>query len=82
MRRLESGAKDAQGTELVADLNTEALRPKDAADPDSYKVRRGKVGGFADYLAASDIEYLNRIVATLDPRYGYDGSPSAGSGGL
>jgi hypothetical protein len=73
MRLLEAGTKDAQGTELVADLNTEALRPKDAADPDSYKVRRGKVGGFADYLAAPDIEYLNSVVATLDPRYGYGG---------
>ena len=71
MRRLEAGTKDAQGTELVADLNTEALRPKNAADPDSYKVRRGKVGGFADYLGAADIEYLNCAVATLDPRYGY-----------
>jgi hypothetical protein len=71
MRRLEAGTKDAQGTELVADLNTEALRPKDAADPDSYKVRRGKVGGYADYLAAPDIAYLNGILAKLDPRYGY-----------
>ena len=74
MRRLEAGTKDAQGTELVADLNTEALRPKDAADPDSYKVRRGKVGGFADYLAPSEIEYLNSVVAGLDPRFGYGGS--------
>jgi hypothetical protein len=73
MRRLEAGTKDAQGTELVVGLNTEALRPKDAADPDSYKVRRGKVGGYADYLAAPDIEYLNQVVATLDPRYGYGG---------
>jgi hypothetical protein len=74
MRLLEAGTKDAQGTELVADLNTEALRPKDASDPDSYKVRRGKVGGFADYLAAADIEYLDSVVAKLDPRYGYGGS--------
>jgi hypothetical protein len=71
MRRLEAGARDAQGTELVVDLNTEALRPKDAADPDSYKVRRGKVGGYADYLSAEDVAYLDAAVALLDPRYGY-----------
>ena len=71
MRRLESGDDKAPGSELVGDLNKEALRPKNADDPDSYKVRRGKVGGYADYLSGADIEYLHRAVEELDPRYGY-----------
>ncbi len=75
MRRLEAGTEGAKGTELVTDLNKEALRPKNADDPDSYKVRRGKVGGYTDYLGAPDIAYLNRALETLDSRYGYGDPP-------
>ena len=78
MRRLETGDAKAPGSELVSELHQEALRPKDAGDPDSYKVRRGKVGGYADYLSRADVDYLDGVLARLDPRYGYDspaGSP-------
>lgn len=73
MRRLEAGTQGAQGSELVADtgLAREALRPADAADPDSFKVRRGKVGGYADYLNGADLAFLNRALSKLDARYGY-----------
>ena len=47
------------------------LQPGDVNDPDSYKVRRGKVGGYRDYLKGSDLEYANAAVARLDPRFGY-----------
>ena len=71
MRRLEAGDARAAGSELVGDLHKEALRPRDADDPDSYKVRRGKVGGYADYLSRADVEYLDRALERLDSRYGY-----------
>ncbi len=71
MRRLEAGTKGAKGSELVTDLNKEALRPKNADDPDSYKVRRGKVGGYTDYLGPKDVDFMNAVLATLNPRYGY-----------
>ena len=71
MRRLEAGDARATGAALVAGLRQEALRPTDADDPDSYKVRRGKVGGYVDYLAAPEIGFLDRELARLDPRYGY-----------
>jgi hypothetical protein len=38
------------------------LTAGDAADVDSYKVRRGKVGGFADYFDADQQRRLNEIV--------------------
>lgn len=47
------------------------LRPGDQADPQSFKVREGKVGGYRRHFSDEDIEYLDRIVATLDPFYGY-----------
>ena len=74
MRRLEAGAAGSTGTELVQALNQSkknSLRPANAADPDSYKVRRGKVGGYKDYLGEADIRYLDRVLERLDPRYGY-----------
>jgi len=34
------------------------LQPADASDPESYKVRRGEIGGYRHYLSAADIAYL------------------------
>ena len=47
------------------------LRPGDAEDKESFKTRRGKVRGYAEYLEPADIEYLDRRVRErLDPFYG------------
>ena len=44
----------------------------DPTDPETFKVRKGKVGGYVDYLDAKEIEYLdNKIEADLDPIFGY-----------
>ena len=71
MQRLEAGDRRALGIELVAGFQGGALQPCDARDPDSFKVRRGKVGGYVDYLGAADVAFLDREVERLDPRYGY-----------
>jgi hypothetical protein len=48
------------------------LRAADAQEAESFKTRRGKVGGYADYLAPDDVEYLNRrMVEVLPDFYGY-----------
>lgn len=48
------------------------LKPTDPRDLESYKTRRGKVGGFEDYLSLSEIEELTRRMnETLSPMYGY-----------
>ena len=39
------------------------LRPAEAEDSDSFKVRRGKVGGYTDYFDAEQRKELNAIVA-------------------
>lgn len=38
------------------------LRPGHAENPESYKVRRGKVGGYVDYLSADDIAYCDELL--------------------
>lgn len=77
MRRLEGGDATAPGAGLVSDLHQEALRPGKADDPDSFKVRRGKVGGYLDYLSRPDVAYLSRALERLDPRFGYGSTNTA-----
>jgi hypothetical protein len=43
-----------------------ALTPRDAADPDSFKVRKGVVGGWRDELDAADAEYCAEVLARFD----------------
>lgn len=46
----------------------EGLTARDVNDPESFKVRRGKVGGYRDYLSTEDIAYCDSVIA----RYDYD----------
>jgi hypothetical protein len=50
------------------------LSPRDPSDPDSFKVRRGKVGGYRDYFSPEELGRMEWIVRTqLDPKFGYGG---------
>ncbi len=65
----------------------EAVRPADgtplaagrAGDAESFKTRKGRIGGYAEYLQGSDIEWLNRRIENeLDPFYGYSSAALPG----
>ncbi len=58
---------------LSRKVRTGTLLPGDIRDPESFKVRRGIVGGYKDYLTLDDMDYLNGAIARLDTRYGYNG---------
>jgi len=48
------------------------LQAANVNDEESYKVRRGKVGGYVDYLDDAELERLNRTVSeNLSPLFGY-----------
>ncbi len=47
------------------------IRPGDKQNPNSYKVRRGKVGGFRDYFDDDQVNEINKVITSLDPVYGY-----------
>jgi hypothetical protein len=67
MRKIESG-EEAKSFKLKAG---------DVSDPNSYKVRRGKVGGYRDDLTSTQIAQLERkMAASLSPFFGYQ--PNAG----
>jgi alcohol sulfotransferase len=48
------------------------MAPRDQDNPDSYKVRRAKVGGYRDYFDDAQIAAIDALVSErLDPVYGY-----------
>ena len=58
--------------EKTNSFGTSRLKPADPRDPESYKVRKGKVGGFVDYLDPKEIKYCDEAIANhLSPIYGY-----------
>jgi hypothetical protein len=48
------------------------LEPRNVEDPDSFKVRRGKVGGYRDYLDAESVALVDRKLAAAElDAFGY-----------
>lgn len=48
------------------------MRAANPDDPESFKTRRGKVGGFVDYLGESEIRFIDEAVKSeLSDFYGY-----------
>jgi hypothetical protein len=63
--------ENMQRMEAMGEFETSILSPGAAHDAESFKVRRGVVQGYHDYLAADDIGYLDSAIMRLDKRYGY-----------
>ena len=48
------------------------MMAKDKGNPESFKVRRGKVGGFRDYFTDEEVDsILDYVDDRLDPVFGY-----------
>ncbi len=57
------------------------LTLRNAEDPESFKVRRGKVGGYRDYFTPEQVAELEGLVASrLSPTLGYGSAGSEESG--
>jgi len=68
LRKLETGGFFRQG----------GMRLKDRNDPTTYKVRRGKVGGYRDYFTPEQVAELEDLVySRISPAFGY--KPAAAS---
>jgi hypothetical protein len=53
-------------------FGNQRLQPRDPANPDSFKVRRGKVGGYLDYFNDREAASIAQLIAAeLNPIYGY-----------
>jgi hypothetical protein len=42
------------------------VRARNVDDPDSFKVRRGKVGGYNDYFSEADSAYCDAVLTEID----------------
>ena len=66
-----------KGLESRGSFRQGGLTLRDPEDPESFKVRRGKVGGYRDYFSAEQVAELEALVdERLSPRFGYGRGPA------
>jgi hypothetical protein len=63
--------ENMQKLEAARAFDSKILQPGDVRDPESFKVRRGKVGGYREYLSAEDQKYAAEALSKLDSCFGY-----------
>jgi Sulfotransferase domain len=63
--------ENMQKLEAAGVFDSKILHPGDVRDPESFKVRRGKVGGYREYLSIEDQEYAAKVLRELDLQFGY-----------
>jgi hypothetical protein len=51
--------------EMDGTFDDPKMRPGDANDKESFKVRKGKVGGYREYLGEEDIRFIDQTVEEL-----------------
>jgi glycosyltransferase involved in cell wall biosynthesis len=60
-----------QKLEAAGLFDSKILQSGDVRNPESFKVRRGKVGGYRDYLSLEDQAFAAAAMKNLDARFGY-----------
>jgi sulfotransferase family protein len=56
--------------EIANTFKSARLRPAKAGDAESFKTRKGKIGGYRQYMSPADLDYVNARIATqLSPAY-------------
>ena len=63
--------ENMQKLEAAGAFDSNILHPGDVRDPESFKVRRGKVGGYREYLSTEDQQFAADAMRELDRRFGY-----------
>jgi Sulfotransferase domain len=63
--------ENMQKLEAAGAFDSNILHPGDVRDPESFKVRRGKVGGYSEYLSTQDQQLAAAAMTELDRRFGY-----------
>ncbi len=64
--------ENMQKMEAAGAFDSKILRAGDVLDPESFKVRRGKIGGYREYLSADDQRYAADAIRKLDSQFGYN----------
>ena len=58
--------------EKAKTINHISLRLADPTNPESGRIRKGKVGGYKDYLTPEEQTFVTEATKELDSRYGYN----------
>jgi hypothetical protein len=69
-----SDFQQMQRLEQAGGFDSKILRAGNLQEPESFKVRRGKIGGFEDDLSPPDQAFACAALQKLDPRFGYAGT--------
>jgi hypothetical protein len=64
--------ENMQKLEAAGAFDSNILHPGDVRDPESFKVRRGKVGGYREYLSDEDQRFAAEAMKELEHRFGYN----------
>src|SRR5881392_3192826 len=73
-----SDFRNMQKLEAAGEFGSKILQPRDHKDPESFKVRQGKIGGFREYLSAESQSYARQVCAGLNPRFCYNAATGPG----
>src|ERR1700720_34865 len=73
-----SDFRNMQKLEATGKFGSKKIKPLDREDPETFKVRQGKVGGFRDYLSGESQNFAGRIYAGIHPRFGYHDASRTG----
>ncbi|MCB9798595.1 hypothetical protein H6758_02630 [Candidatus Nomurabacteria bacterium] len=57
--------------EEEGEFSATILQPQDKDNPETYKVRKGKVGGYVEYFTKKDQEFAAREIKKLNPTFGF-----------
>lgn len=69
--------ENMRARETDGSLASKRLGAGDPRDPDSYKVRRGEVGGHLEAFEREDLAWMDAQLAQLHPAYGYGSAAQA-----
>ncbi len=65
-----SNFKNLKKLEAKGEFRQESLSAGNSSDPDSYKVRKGEIGGYNQYLSDDDIRFIDQVAG--DPLDGFE----------
>lgn len=57
-----SGFENMKKMEKTESLGARRMRPGNMQDEESFKVRKGTIGGHVNYLSAEDIDYIDAVI--------------------
>lgn len=69
MKKMESSGDLSKAQ--AAGIDPQALTPGQSQDPNSFKVRSGKVGAYKEHFNDDDLAFIEAALKSLDPKAGY-----------